>query len=151
MGKGKKSIPQKTAHQKNIYSGKHSTDGERVQWRFDKLEKTGKFAFDLTREDFDHRKVLEKIIAYSNMTWSEVKAQTHDKKNKTKNHFLDLSKLSAEGRSSFCSKGFEGKYEDSVFSFAFQNMLRVIGIRENEKFYAVWFDPNHEFCPSKKR
>lgn len=150
MNKGNKNIPQKTAHQKNVSSGKHSTDSERVQWRFDKLEKAGKFAFDLARVDFDHREVLEKIIAYSNMTWSEVKAQTHDK-NKSKHHFLDLSKLSAEGRSGFYSKGFEGKYEDSVFSFAFQNKLRIIGIRENERFYAVWFDPMHEFCPSQRR
>ena len=136
--------------QKRVSAERYSSDGDKVQWRFDRLERNGKFAFDLSRADFDHREVLEKIIAYSNMTWSDVKKQTHDRKGKSKHHFLDMSSISADGRDSFKSRGFEGVYDDSIFSFSFQNKLRIIGIRENEKFYAVWFDPQHEFCPSKK-
>ena len=151
MGKHEKCIPgsKSVAHQKVVSNEKYSTDGRKVQWCFDYLDKGGKFAFNLSREDFDHYEVLEKIIAYSNMTWSEVKRQTHDD-GKSKHHFLDLSKISREAVDRISAKRFDGIYDDAIFSFAFQNKLRIIGVRDNEKFHGVWFDPQHEFCPSGK-
>ena len=38
---------------------------------------------------------------------------------------------------------------DSIFSFAFNNMLRIIGVRDGEFFHVVWYDERHQFCPSK--
>ena len=43
------------------------------------------------------------------------------------------------------------EYSDAIFSFALQNKLRVIGIREDEHFHVLWYDPEHEVCPSKKK
>ena len=153
MGRFDKKVPKSNQdHRSKTVSGeKHSTDNERVQWCFDKLDRDGKFAFDLSRKDFDHHEVLEKIIAYSNMTWIEAKMQTHDRRNKSKHHNLDFPELSPEAVERFNAKKFNDKYEDAIFSFACQNTLRIIGIRINEKFHVVWFDPKHEFCPSKKR
>ncbi|MCI6443857.1 MAG: hypothetical protein MR844_02820, partial [Clostridia bacterium] len=37
---------------------------------------------------------------------------------------------------------------DSIYSFAFNNMLRIIGIRENEKFHILWYDLDHKVSPS---
>lgn len=153
MGKKEKNIPKKAKkeHSKVVGGSKHSSDGEKTVWYFDNLDKAGHFAFDLSRHDFNHREVLEKIIAYSNMTWTEVKRQTHDD-GKSKHHLLDLSTLSKEAIERIEAKHFDlEEYSDSIFSFALQNKLRIIGIRKNEKFYAVWFDPNHEFCPSHKK
>ena len=39
---------------------------------------------------------------------------------------------------------------DRIFSFAFTNSLRIIGLREAEKFYVIWYDAYHEFYPSKQ-
>lgn len=136
-------------HKKVIPGGKNSTDGEKIIWRFDWLDKAGSFAFDLRRPDFDHREILEKIIAYSNMTWLEVKRQTHDN-GKSKHHFLEMGTLSSDAVERVCAKQLQG-YDDSIFSFAFQNKLRIIGIRVGRMFYAVWFDPQHQFCPSHKK
>ena len=136
---------------KYVAGVKYSSDSKQVCWRFDKLDMDGKFAFDLSRTDFNHREILDKIIAYSNMTWDEVKKQTHDRKNKSKHHFLDMDALSADAIARIRAKHFEDRYQDSIFSFAFKNRLRIIGIRDGEEFHVVWFDPNHEFCPSKEK
>lgn len=136
-------------HRKVVQGGKNSTDGEKIIWRFDRLDRSGAFAFDLSREDFNHREMLEKIIAYSNMTWSQVKRQTHDD-GRSKHHFLEIGKLSGAAVERISVKQLQ-EYEDSIFSFAFQNKLRIIGIREGQMFYAVWFDPQHQFCPSHKK
>jgi G3E family GTPase len=152
MSRSRKNIPSDSSaqHKKVVVGEQHSSDKEKIHWCFDRLDTDGKFAFDLSRKDFDHHKVLEKIIAYSNMTWAEVKMQTHDQHNKSKHHFLDVSKLSPEARERFHAKRLE-EYADSIFSFSLQNKLRIIGIRRLEKFFVVWYDPNHEFCPSTKK
>lgn len=136
-------------HRKSVPGGKNSTDWEKIIWRFDWLDKAGPFAFDLCRTDFDHREILEKIIAYSNMTWTEVKRQTHDD-GKSKHHLLETGTLSRDAVDRVYAKKLQ-EYEDSIFSFAFQNKLRIIGVRTGQMFHAVWFDPKHQFCPSHKR
>ena len=72
---------------KTVKSQTYSSDGEKVIWRFDKIDRTGKFAFDLSRTEFKHKLFMEKMISYNGMTWTEVKKQTHDD-NKSKHHFL---------------------------------------------------------------
>jgi len=125
-----------------------STDSEKIVWCFDRIDRDGYFRFDTGRGDFNHREVLQKIIDYSNMTWNEVKSQTHDK-GKSKHHFLSVDGISQKGIERIqIKKLFDDA--DSIFSFAFQNKLRIIGIRSNEKFHVVWYDPFHEFFESSK-
>ena len=107
------------------------------------------FAFDLEREEFQHKNFLQKMIAYSNMTWSDVKKQTHDD-GKSKHHFLSIDSLSKETIDRIKFKKLQ-EYSDSIFSFAFQNKLRIVGIRINECFHVLWYDSEHEICPSKKK
>ena len=126
-----------------------STDGKKVIWLFDMIDRAGRFAFDLNRPDFLYREVLEKVIDYGNMTWAEVKRQTHDE-GKSKHHQLSLDMLSKDALDRFNARHLE-EYGDSIFSFALQNKLRIVGIRENEYFHVLWYDPKHEICPSKKR
>ena len=124
----------------------YSSDGEKVVFRFDKIDRTGKFAFDIGRKDFSHKLVLDKIISYSSMTWTEIKRQTHDG-GKSKNHMLDPDSISAEVMERIKERGLE-EYSDAIFSFALQNKIRIVGYRENQFFYVLWYDPNHEICPS---
>ena len=135
---------------KVVAGERYSSEGMTPVWCYDKLDRDGPFAFDTARDDFQHREVLEKIIAYSNMTWADIRKQTHDKKGKSKHHFLEVESLSAQARERLKAKRLE-EHSDSIFSFALQNKLRIIGIREDERFHAVWYDPEHGFCPSTKK
>lgn len=83
------------------------------------------------------------------MTWTEVKKQTHDD-GKSKHHFLSPQFLSPEAAERLKAKQLE-EYSDSIFSFALDNKLRLVGIRKNEDFHVLWYDPEHEVCPSKKK
>ena len=119
----------------------YSTDRKKVIWLFDMIDRSGKFAFDLSREGFRYREVMEKMIDYGNMTWAEVKAQTHDE-GKSKHHLLSFDKLSKDAFDRFKARRLDG-YEDSIFSFALQNQLRIVGIRENEHFHVLWYGMTH--------
>jgi hypothetical protein len=126
-----------------------SADSALMTWKFDKIDEAGHFSFTVSREDFNAEFILSKIMAYSRKTWSEIKRATHDE-GKSKHHFLEFDVLSREAKRRAEAKRLY-EYGDSIFSLALTNKLRIIGIRNGEFFHAVWFDPNHEFCPSDKR
>ena len=123
-----------------------STDGEICVWTFQKIDRSGVFAFDPRRADFDSQDVLLKMLGYSTMTWREIKTQTHDN-GKSKHHELNPASLSAQAISRIRAKGFE-ESTDALFSFALNNKVRVVGIRNGAEFQVVWYDANHEFAPS---
>lgn len=127
----------------------YESENKLVIWRFDMIDRNGSFAFDLNRDDFYHKEVMEKMLEYSTMTWADIRKQTHDR-GKSKHHFLDGENLSPEAKERIKKMKLE-QYSDMIFSFALQNKLRIVGIREHEHFHVLWYDPNHEICPSKKK
>ena len=126
-----------------------SSEGEKVIFLFDRIDRDGKFAFDVSRADFDHKGFLQKVIDYSGMTWAEVRRQTHDA-GKSKHHYLtEVSRYSQEAQDRIEKLGLM-QDTDRIYSFALGNKLRIIGLREREKFHVVWYDSNHEFYPSSR-
>ena len=126
-----------------------SSDSKNVIWKFDKIDRNGKFAFDINRPDFNHKEFLEKMINYSTISWNIIKQHTHDNA-KSKHHFLDVQTLSKDAQDRIKQLHIE-EYIDNIFSFAFTSKCRIIGIREDEYFYVLWYDPNHQVCVSNKK
>lgn len=135
-------------NRKSIPNQNASTDNKRMIWVFDRVQNNGNFRFSVEREDFNAKVVFEKLLQYSKLTWSEVRRETHDQRNKTKHHYVDIDSLTKEGQQSVKSVLSEEDY-DSIFSFRLSNMERIIGLRENEKFVVMWFDPDHKFVKTK--
>lgn len=119
-------------------------------FRFDMIDRDGVYAFDLARKGFDHALVLGKIMEYSCMKWTDIMMQTHDRKNKSKHHYLsDASHLSPDARERL-QKMQQEDNTDALFSFALTNKLRLIGFREGDDFHVLWYDPEHGVYPPKK-
>lgn len=119
-------------------------------FRFDRIDKSGDFAFDTSKENFSHKDFLDKMIAYSNMTWFEIMRQTHDA-GKSKHHYLsNPEKLSKQAKMRLKNLALEDM-ADSLFSFAFNNILRIVGLVNGDDFHVLWYDVNHEVYPSKKK
>ena len=126
-----------------------SSENELSIWRFDRIDRNGKFAFDIGRSDFQHKEFLDKLISYSSMTWGEIRNQTHDG-GKSKHHFLSFDSLSKSAQDRILALHMEEDM-DRIYSFTLQNKLRIIGLRDNSEFHVLWYDPTHEVCISKKR
>lgn len=131
--------------QKTTVKQSYSSDTKKSVWLFDKIDRDGRFAFDINRNDFEHKHFLDKMISYSRMTWQDIKKQTHDK-SKSKNHFISADLLAKEAQDRLRVLHLE-EYSDSIFSFAFLNKLRIFGYRDNEFFHVLWYDPKHEIYP----
>lgn len=130
----------------------HNSDVSKAIWVFDMLDNSEEFAFNVQRisENGHLELVFSKMIEYTNLTWAEIKKQTHDRSNKSKHHLLDYAGLSKEAAARINKLELE-EYTDSIFSFALQNKVRIIGVRINEVFHVIWYDPDHRFYPSKKK
>ena len=148
MSAKRKEIRDKKMGGKRPIDEKLSFEGECPVWMFDMLDRAGPFAFDPTRRDFDAREFIEKMIAYSNMTWGDIRKQTHDM-GKSKHHYLDESGMSDGARERIVAKNLQ-EQSDSLYSFAFRNKLRIIGIRDGKEFHVIWYDTEHKFYPSRK-
>lgn len=129
----------------------NNSDTLKIIWVFDKPDKNGEFAFDLNKIESDNnlKKIIEKMMMYSTMTWADIKKQTHDSSGKSKHHFLDMDGMSSSARKRIEVMQCED-YSDSIFSFALENKLRIIGIRDNNLFHVIWYDPQHNFYPTKR-
>ena len=124
-------------------------DTDKPVFLFDCLDKNGKFAFRLDRKDFDAKSILQKIINYSNMTWREIRGQTHDN-GKSKHHSIsDITRLSDEATNRLEAMEKEDE-ADSLFSFAFTNLIRLWCLKKGKYFHILWYDSKHEVYPTKK-
>ena len=149
MGKTKQTKRPSEVPKKTIAKVEVSYENQIPAWVFDKIDRNGKFAFSIDREDFNLHEVLDKMISYSSMTWGQMKLQTHDD-GKSKHHYLDVGDLSKEARDRLTAMHMED-CSDQIYSIALQNTLRIIGLREKDRFHVLWYDPKHEVCPSKKK
>ena len=146
----KKTLPnqQSNVFEKTIppFNNNSSTENLKTIWVFDKIDKNGDFSFDLNKPSFDHFGFLSKMIEYSNQTWAEVRKATHDQ-SKSKHHFIAARELSKSAQKRFKDLKLD-ESSDAIFSFSFNNKLRIIGIRESQFFHVIWYDANHSVCPS---
>ena len=128
-----------------------STDDQCPIWIFQYIDREGKFAFDTSRKDFQHNLFWTKMIEYSRMTWGTIKTQTHDA-GKSKHHRLDYDeKILTRDAMKCIERKIKPENRDAIFSFALNNLVRIIGIRVGAEFRVMWYDPNHEFSKSIKK
>jgi len=84
--------------------------------------------------------LFPKIKHFESMTWNQIQ---QDKK---RNHSVRVSDLckKARGRVLELSLGV-----DDLFRFRLTGKQRLWGIRDRERFRILWWDPEHEVCPSQ--
>lgn len=148
MGRSKQTKKSRSNPEKKTVKNEVSYDEIIPAWMFDKIDRNGKFAFDIERPDFNHHEFLDKMISYGTMTWAQLEKQTHD--GKSKHHYLDADKLSKEAQDRLTAMCLE-ESSDQIYSIALQNRLRVVGLRDRDKFHVLWYDPEHGVCTSTKK
>nr|DAL87925.1 MAG TPA: hypothetical protein [Caudoviricetes sp.] len=119
----------------NSYLDKHPV------WRFfksdDNHDKWGLKKFNFNDQILDYLESVE------GMTWKQIKID-----GKKQNHFVDISKFCREAQKRFSDLCLD---VDELFSLRINGKKRLWGILENGVFSIVWFDPEHEVCPSHKK
>jgi hypothetical protein len=114
-----------------------SSNDQTPVWLFGSLDLGCPWCGDITAELAAH--VLSKIKSYESMTWGQILA---DQK---RNHSVALADCSKDAR----DRAIELDLDiDELFRLRFNGTQRLWGIRDRQHFKLVWWDPEHQVCPS---
>ncbi len=87
------------------------------------------------------QEMLQKIFDSQKMTWQALRENG--------SHFVQVDQLcsAAQKRLSELKKD---EWEE-LFSLRLSGKVRIWGIKEGNILWLLWWDPNHEVCPSHKK
>ena len=88
--------------------------------------------------------ILEKLGHWEKKTWAQVLSD-----DPTHQHDVEVPKLVKDARDRLAAINLEDY--DSLFRFQLSGRERLWGIRQENIFYLLWWDPNHQVCPSTLR
>lgn len=148
MGRRKKVIQTEKAGKKRV-SAIENPQGfldKNPVWGF-KIHDTSHPRWSIENYSF-YDVIMNKLIAFEGLAWSEIQAASGGRRNGTNNHFESVAVLSKEAQ----KRILELKLDiDEVFSLRLSATERLYGIVDNGIFYILWYDPIHEITPSSAR
>jgi hypothetical protein len=122
-----------------------ATDFEKLTpaWRFSRLELVDPFGWHQIATSKLHE-IRERLASFESMTWHEILVA-----NNHANHSIKISKICRTAR----QRLEELKLEDieDLVSLRVSGKERVWGIKQDNILLLLWWDPQHQICPSKKR
>ena len=135
-----KEIPQ-GGKQPKISSHPQSFRGGVMSWRFNAVDKNGPFAWTNLSDGKEFKQVIEKL---SNLeTMSEADQQLGGC------HFISVEKLSKEAGARLTEIRLDDL--DELYSIRLEARGRVFCVHRRQYMRVLWFDPDHEVCPSKPK
>jgi hypothetical protein len=109
-------------------------------WRFRATRMKDPFGWH-TVDRAQSLEVLNLLKNLETMTWFEILI-----KDKGRNHTISANELSKPAQT--CLEGDWQGGADEVTSLRLTNKKRVFGILDQGVFHILWWDPEHEACPS---
>lgn len=132
-----------------IKSSKHPrisaniSDDENIpDFRAGKMDTGGKWGWHNSNIlTLDMKEFLEKIFEHQKLSWQALRNNG--------SHDVELDQIIPEAR-----KRLEEIEQDEIaqlYSLRLSGKKRMWGIKDNNVFWILWWDPNHEICPSLKK
>lgn len=119
-----------------------SYDKLHPSWRFSKLiSADSKWSF--YKDGRINSEIIERLKDRELSTWGEIKnSQTQ------KSHNVSVSNIIKTAQQELFKYHI---YEDEIFSLRISGRERVWGVLDCGVLEILWYDPNHEICPSHKK
>ena len=112
-------------------------------WRLQKLDWKSCYGWhDIDRKSL--KEIRDKLKAYESMTWDEILIGS-----KKQNHTVPCYKLSKTARKRLQVLQLDDV--DELISLRVGGKGRIWGIRQQSVLLLLWWDPEHEVCPSPKK
>lgn len=110
-------------------------------WQVTNIDTEGKWSWKSMEFDHLFGSVLPKLKNYESMKWREIIGG--------KNHEVKISSLINDAQRRLMEIGVIDI--ESLFSLTIQSKGRIWGKRDGNILRIIWWDPNHEVCPSHKK
>lgn len=119
----------------------HQSEVNPIAWHLRILDKDGRWGWKNLKERTLWDRILPRIVNFETMTWPEILGSRH--------HEIPVSKIISEAQRRLEALGQNDI--DQLVSFHITGEQVIWGIRDQNIFKVLWWDPNHEICPSLKR
>lgn len=110
------------------------------RWRVNQLDWDGAWGWADIPSEVLLREIVPKLHDYETQKWGEIEGD--------RNHFVSLVDCIKGARDRLVEIGRE---EDSLFSLHLTGQKRIWGVRDVALFRVLWWDPEHQVCPSLKK
>lgn len=111
---------------------------QKPSWRFNLLDFDGPFCPKSIKADL-LLEIHDKLKNFESMTWGEIEGEKH--------HDIQFDQLGKEAQRRLAELKLEGF--GSVFSLRLTGKRRILGPRIGPVMLILWWDPEHQACPSK--
>ncbi len=121
-------------------AGIFPTDRSHPEFRAEQIDRAGPWGWD----HFDSsliQEVFQKIFDCQKLTWQDLRNNG--------SHFVDREGLCTDAQKRLIQLQKEDL--DQLFSLRLTGRKRIWGIKEGNILWLLWWDPNHEVCPSHKK
>ena len=119
----------------------HNT--EKVAWRFGWMDHDGIWSWNQV-DAAKHLEIQQKLGHWEDKTWAQILSE-----DPSAQHTVEVSALIKEAQNRLVEKKLEDC--DTLFRFRLTGTERLWGARMENIFYLLWWDPDHEVCPSVKK
>ena len=110
------------------------------EWSVDQIDFEGRWGWGKIEIKFFIETILKKLKHYETMAWSEVEGSN--------SHFIPVNQIDKFAKDRLRNRHL---FVEQLFSLRITGKKRVWGYREKKIFYLLWWDPEHQVCPSYKR
>lgn len=118
-----------------------STQNRRLVWKMSKIDDNSPWGWNhITCSDF-LKNIWDKMRNFETMTWIDILGRDH--------HEIPVSNIIRQAQKRLEELGHDD--EDTLVSFHITGRQRIWAIRSGEDAFLLWWDPNHEICPSHLR
>ena len=118
-----------------------STQNKRLVWKMSEIDDNSPWGWNhITCPDF-LRNIWDKMRNFETMTWVEILGRDH--------HQIPVTNIIRQAQKRLEELGHDDA-ETLVF-FHITGRQRIWAIRSGEEAFLLWWDPNHEICPSHLR
>lgn len=118
-----------------------TTQSRKLVWKVTQIDDNSQWGWNqITCPDF-LRNIWEKMHDLETMTWSEILGPNH--------HAIPVGNIIREAQKRLQELGYEDVAE--LVSFRLGSKQRLWAIRSGEEAFLLWWDPEHQICPSHMR
>jgi hypothetical protein len=143
VGNKSKKIPAQAqtdrANQKTVKVPRNTSIDDMPSWRFSTVDKNGPYPWP--KNTAEELLILQKLHDFDSMTWSNIAGSDH--------HAIEINRLSRSAQNRLTELELDDI--DEIFSFHFSGKKRIIGIRDRNILKLLWWDTEHQVCPSVKK
>ena len=115
-------------------------------WQLSQIDFEGPWGWGDMGRDVLLDEIHRKLSNFESMTWGEILAATGGRRSGNNSHFVSIEDLCREARQRL--EELRRNDLDELFSLRLTGRGRVWGVRIGRVLQVLWYDRDHQVCPS---